>query len=621
MQLQPFCDGDLENGYDRTISSFTMDPDRWNMPWSLKSKPSREQQEDENSKDAATSAALSNPNRYQHDMEQAMAMRKSMLGTSKNNSSTTEDDVRLGFVGLEEAEEQAKQGNLSEALRLYELAIELLILFLRDTKSPSTSPSNAAATTAGNNNNIDRTTVEARIQAALCEAEAVKPLLAAQKGRSGSSQQQLAAESTKESRRSPLTRGSSSSPSPPSSLTAALQSALRRGTAMVQGPQRPAINTRQSRKLLSKTRSYTTPTTRRATGAVPGAQYAGQLSTARPLTANKKTPPAPISPISPPNPQSDALIQIVETDLMVDPACLSPVSWDDIAGLATVKMSLQESAVLPMQRPDLFTGLRRPQHVLLYGPPGTGKTLLARAVARESGSTLFLCSAANLTSKWMGEAEKLVRCLFRVAQERAPSIVFLDELDALLSTRKSEEHEASRRLKTEFMVQMDGIHTQDTTQESTGSSVGGNSNATTSAIRHVLVLACTNCPWDIDSAVLRRFPRRILVPLPDEAARRGLLQHLLQKAGKHSLKSRDVSKLVDRTQGFSCSDISAIAVQASFGPLRALGGMKAVRSVRAQDVRPITLEDFESVINETTKSVSSEQLRRYDDWQRQQAAS
>jgi SpoVK/Ycf46/Vps4 family AAA+-type ATPase len=303
----------------------------------------------------------------------------------------------------------------------------------------------------------------------------------------------------------------------------------------------------------------------------------------------------------------------VEFDLMTDPASLSPVLWDDIAGLAAVKISLQESAVLPMQRPDLFTGLRRPQNVLLWGPPGTGKTMLVRAVARESGSTLFCCSAAALTSKWMGEAEKLVRCLFRVAQERAPSIVFLDEVDALLSGRKSEEHEASRRLKTEFMVQMDGIKTHDT--------AGSNSNSNASAIRHVLVLACTNCPWDIDSAVLRRFPRRILVPLPDEAARQGLLQHLLQKAGKHSLKSRDVSKLVDRTQGFSCSDISAIAVQASFGPLRALGDMQAVRKVRAQDVRPITLEDFESVIDETTKSVSSEQLRRYDDWQRQQAAS
>lgn len=212
-----------------------------------------------------------------------------------------------------------------------------------------------------------------------------------------------------------------------------------------------------------------------------------------------------------------------------------------------------------------------------------------------------------LTSKWMGDAEKMVRKLFQVAHELAPSILFLDEMDALLSSRKSDggEHEASRRLKTEFMVQMDGITMND--DEGIG--------------RHLLLIACTNCPWDVDSAVLRRFPRRIHVPLPDSEARRALIEYLLKKAGKHSLMTRQISTLVDRTVGFTCSDIASIASEAAFGPLRSLGGMDVIKDCTAADVRPIQLKDFESVINDTTKSVTGAQLQRYEQWQKQQAAS
>lgn len=206
-------------------------------------------------------------------------------------------------------------------------------------------------------------------------------------------------------------------------------------------------------------------------------------------------------------------------------------------------------------------------------------------------------------SKWMGEAEKLVRMLFKVARDMAPSILFLDEIDALLGSRLSEnEHEASRRLKTEFMIQVDGIMKLDETNG-----------------RHLLLLACTNCPWDVDSAVMRRFPRRTFVSLPDKDARHSLIAKLLQKTGKHSISPREVDILVEKTNNFTCADIAAIASQASFGPLRSLGDMNAIRRCKATDVRPVQFRDFEAVFAKgATKSVTDAQLQKYDDWQKQQ---
>jgi SpoVK/Ycf46/Vps4 family AAA+-type ATPase len=212
----------------------------------------------------------------------------------------------------------------------------------------------------------------------------------------------------------------------------------------------------------------------------------------------------------------------------------------------------------------------------------------------------------------MGEAEKLVRELFAMAQALVPSIVFLDEVDALLSSRKESDHEASRRLKTEFMVQMDGIRSQSNNDDP-------GQQQQQQQQQHVLVIACTNCPWDVDSAILRRFPRRILVPLPDAPARTGLMEYLLKKIGKHSIQSKhQLTKLVQLTDGYSGSDITAIASEASFGPLRELGHLDAMKGCKAEDLRPVVLNDFETVIANTTKSVDSSLLQRYDQWKQQQ---
>lgn len=155
-------------------------------------------------------------------------------------------------------------------------------------------------------------------------------------------------------------------------------------------------------------------------------------------------------------PESEYEAQILNEMLDSSPG----VSWDDIAGLTFAKDTIKEAVILPNLRPDLFVGLRAPpKGVLLYGPPGTGKTLLAKAVASTSGFSFFSISASAVTSKYLGEGEKLMKAVFSVARKHQPSVLFFDEIDSLMSARKDNEHEASRRLKTEFMVQVDGAAT------------------------------------------------------------------------------------------------------------------------------------------------------------------
>jgi SpoVK/Ycf46/Vps4 family AAA+-type ATPase len=234
--------------------------------------------------------------------------------------------------------------------------------------------------------------------------------------------------------------------------------------------------------------------------------------------------------------------------------------------------------------------------------------MLVKAVAHESQCILFSCSASSMTSKWVGEGEKLVRTLFRMAADVAPSIIFLDEIDSLLGRRKSDnsEQESSRRFKTEFMVQMDGV-----------AAGGGDSQ------NKMLLIGCTNCPWDIDDAVMRRFSRRIYVPLPDRDARKSLWKKLLVKAGMKDggvdIAPKDVERLIKISEDFSCSDISSIANEAAFGPLREFG-IETIKDVKAEDIRPIKMKDFESAIESTKKSVSSGLLQRYKKWEADQAS-
>ncbi|KAI4930468.1 uncharacterized protein J4E92_004300 [Alternaria infectoria] len=283
------------------------------------------------------------------------------------------------------------------------------------------------------------------------------------------------------------------------------------------------------------------------------------------------------------------------------------VHWSDVSGLEVAKSALKETVVYPFLRPDLFMGLREPARgMLLFGPPGTGKTMLARAVATESKSTFFAISASSLTSKFLGESEKLVRALFQLAKMLAPSIIFVDEIDSLLSSRSgSGEHEASRRIKTEFLIQWSDLQ-----KAAAGSAVTDKDKERGDATR-VLVLAATNLPWAIDEAARRRFVRRQYIPLPEDWVRKQQVQTLLSHQ-KHELSDRDLDRLVKLTEGFSGSDITALAKDAAMGPLRSLG--EKLLSMTMDQIRPIQYQDFVASLQTIRPSVSKQGLKEFEDW-------
>lgn len=237
-------------------------------------------------------------------------------------------------------------------------------------------------------------------------------------------------------------------------------------------------------------------------------------------------------------------------------------SWSAVKGLHEVKMLLQEATVLPLLRPDMFCGVRQPpQGVLLFGPPGTGKTLLARAVAAESGATFIPITGSKVLSKWYGESEGNVRRLFEEAHRRAPSVIFIDEVDSLLGKRGADASaEPMRRVTNEFLAYIDGIQSATIAAGSARSSQGplGGGAATAGAGQPcgggVLVMAATNAPWDLDEAALSRFSSRVFVPLPDAAARKEMIKGVM-KAVPAVMTDDDYESVAHQTDKYSGRDL------------------------------------------------------------------
>lgn len=223
------------------------------------------------------------------------------------------------------------------------------------------------------------------------------------------------------------------------------------------------------------------------------------------------------------------------------------VKWDDVAGLEKAKGTLQEAVILPTKFPQLFVGKIRPwSGILLYGPPGTGKSYLAKACATEAQGTFFSVSSSDLVSKWLGESERLVRSLFEMARANRPSIIFIDEIDSLCSSRSEGENDTTRRIKTEFLVQMQGV--------------GKGSEG-------LLVLGATNVPWELDPAVRRRFEKRIYISLPEKDARKKMFKLNLGNT-PNSLTEENYEVLGEMTEHYSGSDISTVVKDALMEPIR-----------------------------------------------------
>ncbi|AXI24709.1 cell division protein [Methanofervidicoccus sp. A16] len=277
----------------------------------------------------------------------------------------------------------------------------------------------------------------------------------------------------------------------------------------------------------------------------------------------------------------------------------STIKWDDIGGLKEVKQLMMETIVISaLQRP---ASIQPWKGILLFGPPGTGKTLLASACAGSLDATFFNVKASSVTSKYFGESSKIITALYEVARELHPSIVFIDEIDALTTKRSEGVSEASRRMLSTLLTELDGFQDK-------GSD------------RLILTLAATNTPWDLDEAILSRFPRRIYIPLPDKEATKEII-----KINTRGLELNvDLDGIAERCveRYYSGRDLKNLCQGAIWNMIRDVNrdlykmanlSYKELRK-RKLKVRPLTEEDFEEAFKKIKSPLTKRDIERYEKW-------
>ena len=256
----------------------------------------------------------------------------------------------------------------------------------------------------------------------------------------------------------------------------------------------------------------------------------------------------------------------------------------DIGGLSDIIEELKESVIYPLTMPELYANtsslLSAPSGVLLYGPPGCGKTMMAKALAHESGAAFINLHISTLTEKWYGDSNKLVNAVFSLARKLEPSIVFIDEIDAVLGNRRSGEHEASGMVKAEFMTHWDGLTSANTSGEP----------------QRILILGATNRIQDIDDAILRRMPKKFAVSLPSAPQRLRILG-LVLKDTRIDKDHFDLEYLVRVMAGMSGSDIKEACRDAAMVPVKEFIRQKRASgapmdAVDPREVRGLRTVDF-----------------------------
>ena len=279
------------------------------------------------------------------------------------------------------------------------------------------------------------------------------------------------------------------------------------------------------------------------------------------------------------------------------------VEWDDIGGLEDTKAAIKAAYGLALARKPKGVEISSWRKILLFGPPGTGKTLLAAATAGQLEATFFNVKVSNLLSKYFGESSKLITALYNVARRLSPSVVFLDEFESLTPPRGSGESGAERRIVSTFLSELDGLDTKE------------DENL-------VLTIGDTNMPWLIDPAILSRFQKRIYIPLPDEDARKAILEIQIGRRGHRSQVS--LKELVKHTDGFSGREIEQLCQAAITHMTKRANpnlmtvvdkGQQAIRDYEIR-VEPLSEEDFEIAFAQVKPITTAEMIQRYAGWMR-----